>query len=203
MQLKLGGMEGQIVVCRCQARIKEMPKNHFSFFATEDDLVEVLEAVASKNSFQFIRTDNIKNKVPWTYKSVTSIKDISLTEFGDHVRGKNYLLIHSMKEPNTRQVEQSKGGVKYFLDQLSNPESVEFRPGGIFGDFECIIDGQIGTVTDNEWSTELYKALLTEFKKQFTKIRSFYVGKNAKDKMDEGVRLTTNAKAPSDYDLQH
>ncbi len=180
-----------------------MPKNQFSFFAVEEDLVEVFEAVASKFSFQFIRTDNIKDKALCAYKSVASIKNISLAEFGDHVKGKSYLLIDPIKEPKTRQAEQRKGDIKYFLDQLSDPESVVFKPGGIFGKFECIIDGQVGTVSDSEWSTELYKTLLTEFKKRFIKIKSFYVGKSAKSKMDKGIRLTTNIKSPSEYDLQY
>lgn len=46
-----------------------MPKKQFSFFATQDDLVEVLEAVASKTSYHFVRIDNIQNEIPHIYGS--------------------------------------------------------------------------------------------------------------------------------------
>ena len=105
-------------------------------------------------------------------------------------------------KPKVRQVEQRKGGVKYFLDQLSHPESVVFRPGGVFGESECIIDGQVGTVSDDKWSVDLYKVLLAEFKKQFTKIKSYYVGENAVERLNRGVRLTANVKSPLEYDLK-
>lgn len=180
-----------------------MSKKQFSFFAAHDDLVELLKAVASKNHFRFARADNIQDGTPYIYQSVDELVDISISIFGDQNREKYYLLIDTKENPKVREVEQRKGGVKYILDQLSHPESVVFKPGGLLKNSDCIIAGQIGTVSNNEWSKGLYNALFTEFNKRFTKIKSFYVGKNAARKLDEGFRLTTNIKSPLEYDLQY
>ena len=60
---------------------------------------------------------------------------------------------------------------------------------------------ELGTISEDNWSLELYKVLFAEFSKQFTEIKSFYVGKGAVKKLGDGVRLTTNIKSPIEYDL--
>lgn len=178
-------------------------KKQFSFFATKDDLIEVLTAVATKTSYHFVSANDIDDETPSVYTSVSELADLSIAVFGDQNKEKTFLLIASDAKPKVRKLEQRRGGEKYFLDQLSHPESVVLRPGGVFSEAECIIAGQVGTTTDDKWSVDLYKILFSEFKKQFIKIKSFYVGKIAAKKLDDGVRLTTNVKAPREYDLQY
>jgi len=172
------------------------------FFATQNDLVDVLVALAAKASYQFVDASDIEDELPSIYTSVSELPDLSVAVFGDQVKEKIFLLIPAGSMPNVRKVEQRRGGKKYFLDQLSHPESVVLRPGGVFGESECIIAGQVSTISDKKWSVDLYKTLASEFKKQFIKIKSFYVGKDAAKKLDDGVRLTTNVKAPPEYDLE-
>lgn len=178
-------------------------KKQFSFFSTQNDLVDVLVAVAAKASYQFVNASDIEDESPSIYTSVSELPDLSVAVFGDQNKEKIFLLIPSGAMPNVRKVEQRRGGEKYFLDQLSHPESVVLRPGGVFGESEHIIAGQVGTTSDEKWSVDLYKILASEFKKQFIKIKSFYVGKVAAKKLDDGVRLTANVKAPREYDLQN
>lgn len=89
----------------------------------------------------------------------------------------------------------------FMFDQLSHPESVLIRPGGVLEGAECIIAGQIGTVSNDDWSLTLYKKMAAGIKKDFQKIKAFYVGKNAMEKMKDGFRLTSNIKSPAEYDL--
>jgi len=178
-----------------------MSKKQFSFFTTQDDLVGILDAVASKCSFYYVKIDDVQDGVTCIKESTKSLIDISISTFGDQNRDKSYLLIGSETVPKLRSVEIQGKKSKLILDQLSHPESVVLRPGGVFGKFECIIAGQIGTISEDKWSVELYKCLFAEFKKQCTKIKSFYVGKNAIEKLDGGVRLTTNIRSPAEYDL--
>lgn len=179
-----------------------MPGKQFSFFATQDDLIEVMEAVASKAFYRFVRIDDIKDGTPNICESIADLDDFSIAISGDQNREKSYLLIAADAKPKTRQVELRKGGINYVMDQGSHPESVFFSSGGVFKEFECIIAGQIGTISDDKWSTNLYKVLFAELKKRFKKIKSFYVGRIAEKKLDEGVRLTSSIKAPPEYDLQ-
>ncbi|MFV2059531.1 MAG: hypothetical protein ACC653_02540 [Gammaproteobacteria bacterium] len=178
-------------------------KKQFSFFATKDDLIEVLIAVATKSSYHFASTSEVDDEIPNIYTSVSELVDLSIAVFGDQNKEKTFLLISSDATLKVRKAEQRRGGKKYFLDQLSHPESVVLKPGGVFSEEECIIAGQVGTTTDDKWSVDLYKILFSEFKKQFIKIKSFYVGTIAAKKLDDGVRLTTNVKSPREYDLQY
>lgn len=180
-----------------------MRKKQFSFFATQEDLMGVLTALEAKISFCFASTDVIGDEAPSIHKSFSEIVDLSIARFGDPSKEKAFLLVASDARLQVRKVEQRRGGEKYFLDQLSTPESVVLRPGGVFGESECIVAGQVGTVSEDKWSVDLYKILLAEFKSKFTRIKSFYVGKIASKMLGDGIRLTTNIKAPPEYDLQY
>jgi len=106
-----------------------------------------------------------------------------------------------VEEPKTRCIEQRNGEAKTFYDQMSHPRSVSLRAGGLLNDSFCVISGQVGTISDDEWSIALYKCIASSIKKRFPKIKSFYVGDESAKKLDEGYRLTANIKSPVDYDL--
>lgn len=178
-----------------------MKKTQLSFFATKNDLLDVLETVAFKTSFCFACLDDNRTSTE-VYQSVADIDDLSIATFGDQNKEKTYLLIDPEKKPNVRSVEQRNGGTKNFFDQRSHPESVFIRPGGVYKNFECIVAGQIGTISQEQWSESLYKLLSATLRKQFTKVKSYYVGAEALEKLEQGVRLTANMKSPIEYDLQ-
>jgi hypothetical protein len=178
-----------------------MSRNQLSFFATKNDLLTVLEDATSKAPFCFACTDE-ESKYPVVYQYLADINDLSIAMSGDQNKEKFYLLIDCDAQPRTRTVEQRNGENKIFFDQLSHPESVFIRPGGVMDASRCIIAGQVGTTSQAQWSENLYKVLSASFRKKFTKIKSFYVGVEAAGKLDQGVRLTTNLRSPMEYDLQ-
>lgn len=172
------------------------------FFATKDELEEVLRNTASKIGFKFFRIDNIKDNKGEVYESVEDIEDLGISLFGKPTLDKRYLLIPPEEIPIIREIPLKKGGVNYAADQGNNPKSVLFEPGGVYKDYEAIIAGQVNTISTDEWSVELYKALAKEFKKKFVKINSDYVSKIAEIKLDQGVRLTHSIGSSEIYDLQ-
>lgn len=177
-----------------------MARKQISFFATRVDICEVLEETALKTNYLFSCLD-INSEVPKVYQRVDELDDLSVALCGDQSREKFYLLICPGADPITRAVEQSSGEQRYFFDQLSHPASVMLRPGGVMKDLDCIICGQLGTVSNDEWSEALYKVLSASIRKRFTKIKSYYLGTEAIEKMDEGYRLTSSVNAPKEYDL--
>ncbi|BFM49935.1 hypothetical protein [Marinomonas sp. THO17] len=176
-----------------------MAKNQISFFATQNDLLLVLNDVRLKVPYVFSFQE--KSEEPSVYESPEEIEDLGFISVGDQNQSELYLLIAPGDEPKARSVEQRNGDIKRFYDQMSHPRSVSFRAGGLLNDSSCIIAGQVGTVSDDEWSIALYKGIVSSIKKRFTKIKSFYVGDEAAKKLDEGYRLTANIKSPVDYDL--
>ncbi|QPJ63226.1 MAG: hypothetical protein G3M70_15630 [Candidatus Nitronauta litoralis] len=178
-----------------------MAKRQLSFFATRNDLSKVLEVVASRTLFCFASYMDDQEGFPKIYRSILDLPNLSVSVNGELNRENSYLLIENGVTPKIRHIEQRRGGTRKLFDQLSHPESVLLKPGGVMGEFECIIAGQIGTVSDNQWSGDLYKDLLREFKKRFKKVKAFYVGSSAMEKLEAGVRLTSNVKSPPEYDL--
>lgn len=176
-----------------------MAKNQTSFFATQNDILLVLSELKSK--LPYVLSYQEKCGKLSVYESPEDVEDLGVMFVEDQNQSNIFLLINPNDEPKTRFIAQRNGEIKSFYDQISHPKSVLLRAGGLHYDSLCIIAGQVGTVSDDAWSVALYKAILTVIKKRFTKIKSFYVGDEAIEKLDKGYRLTTNIRSPVDYDL--
>ena len=178
-----------------------MSKMQTPFFATREDLIGILEAVAEKKPFSLAGIYGLESSVSPTYKSVSEIEDLSISVYADHNREKSYLLIKPSSTPKLGEKEMRKGGINRYLDQSTHPESVFLRPGGVYGNVECIVAGSLGTISSDLWSLDLYKICSSEIRKKFRKIKSYYVGKEAQSHLKRGVRLTTSIRYPEEYDL--
>lgn len=177
----------------------KMAKNQISFFATRADLLELLSDVVSLAPFQFSHLDI--DGEPAVTDSAADLDDLGVMTVGDQNQGQTYLLIDPSDVLTTRSVEKRNGEVKVFYDQKSHPKSVILRSGGLLVGSNCMIAGQIGTASEDLWSIALSKTFFSSIKKRFTKIQSFYIGYEAATMLDDGFRLTTNIKAPTEYDV--
>lgn len=178
-----------------------MAKNQLSFFSSKSDLSDLLNGILQSNHFQFVQTGLFDVSTHEKISISTIINETENLKYGDMNFTPNYLVMKEGYEIKIRTVGQRNGGMKYAVDQLENPKSISFRPSGIFSN-QCIVSGQIGTATNDEESIMIYKIFNKEIHKQFFKIKSFYVGKNASTLLSEGWRLTTNVKSPQEYDLK-
>ena len=98
-------------------------------------------------------------------------------------------------------MELERGGYATHLDQSSHEKSVVLRAGGSFNDLECMIEGNISNIAENEWSQSLYKTLYSSFRKHFKCIESYYLGQEAQEIYKTGVRFSQNIRAPKQYDF--
>ncbi len=99
-----------------------------------------------------------------------------------------------------RPVPQRRGGTKYAVDQQANPGTVVIRPGGKYGD-SALIAGMVGTVHHDAQAEMLLKAFSTPLRRDFTRVKSYIVGPEAKKLHDRGLRLTKSLHAPPELDL--
>jgi len=178
-----------------------MPRNQLPFFATKDDLASLLRAVDSEQSLQFVLTGLFDSPVVEPMESLLGVSNLGSVAVGDANHEPAYLVARRGIPIEVRPAPQRRGGVKYAMDQLANPETIAFRTGGAFGE-TCLIAGQVGTASDHPSSLELFKLFSKQIRHRFTKIKSFYVGREAGELFGKGWRLTANAKAPSLYDLK-
>ncbi|WP_145455132.1 hypothetical protein [Gimesia panareensis] len=132
--------------------------------------------------------------------SLEQCDDMGVSATGNSITDKGYLIHDESTTIEIREVPQERGGVRYSVDQQMNPQTVGLKAGGTFGE-KMVIAGQLGPGTGDATSDELAKMLLKELRKQFTKIKSYYVGNEAESLLDSGARLTINSAASIKYDL--
>jgi hypothetical protein len=100
-----------------------------------------------------------------------------------------------------RQVPQKAGGVIFGIDQSCNENTIVLRPSGRHGN-NIILCGMIGTASQDVASRILYDFVGKQFRRNFKKEREFFVGREAFDLCNAGVRLTIGASSPAEFDLK-
>ncbi|WP_143080659.1 hypothetical protein [Variovorax sp. YR750] len=166
----------------------EMRKSQTSVFATSADWVNVISNILAKRALTFSKT------------GVFDTPDVEELDDGKSLEPfASYLVLGRPNRLATRPVAQRSGGTKHALDQLDNPGSVVLQIGGM--EVDRLVAGQIGTVRTEQAAQDLYESFLSEVKKQFVKIKSYYVGPDAARLLDAGQRLSPTSKSPPEYDL--
>lgn len=178
-----------------------MAKNQISFFATQSDLLPVLQAVEGSRPFEYIPSGSFNAPTVKRLESLITSPNLGIATVGDSNHEATYLIASRGTEVQIRDVPQRRGGVKYAVDQVANPKTIAIRPGGMYQD-KYLIAGQIGTASDDKDSFELFKLFSGELTKRFEKVKSFYVGPEARTLLDKGWRLTASVKASPEYDLK-
>lgn len=172
------------------------------FFTLLEDIDNIIRNFESVIEIQYFKTGLFDSKNIPTYNSLLDAPNIGVALSGDWNRVDNYLITNKSASLNIREVPQRTGEMKFAVDQMNNPKSIELKLGGIYQEKQnVIVAGRVSTISENSDSLELFKLLSTKIKKEFRKIGTFYVGKSAEEKLKEGWRLVTNEKSPKEYDL--
>lgn len=87
----------------------------------------------------------------------------------------SYLLVPDGAVVQPRAIALKSGGIRYVVDQVKNPESVVLTVGGAIGESH-LIAGQLGTISDHELSKKAFDGLVREFRQEFKKVKSYYLG---------------------------
>lgn len=177
-----------------------MATNQLSFFATTSDLESLLRTVEADRPLQFVATGLFQSPETTPLQSLRLHARLGIVSVGDLNQAEGYLVTAREQPIVARPVPQRRGDVMYAVDQLSNPATIVFRPGGTYSG-TCLIAGQLGTVSDHPLSLALYRTFSSELRRQFERIGSFHVGPDAGRLLDQGWRLTANARSPATYDL--
>jgi len=174
-----------------------MARNQFSFFATRADLEPLLRTVESARALQFVVAGLFDSAEILSIHSLLRTPSLGIAEFADPNHETRYLVADRDWSIQIRTVPQRRGGAKFAIDQLANPQTIAFQPGGQFGE-RCLIAGQVGTVSDDQNSLELYGVFGKEFRRKFTRIKSCYVGDEALELLKKGGGLqVTQSLRPS------
>lgn len=165
-----------------------------NFFASNADLIPVLEQVERKHSIKYFAAGLFASSTP------AQIDLGAVLTASEHCKDDGYLVTLAAFEVKPRSAPQRKGGTLYAIDGLKNPSSITLRPGGMVGK-TVLLPGVVGTVSQDEVAVVLHRAFASAIGKHFKRVQSYWVGPAAFKLLSQGVRLTTSAKAPREYDL--
>jgi hypothetical protein len=173
----------------------------FFTYATRSDYEPVIRAVEATRNLKYILCGMFETPTPPMYTSGLDIPDLGIATEGDSARENNYLIMDAAVELESRKIDLYSGETRYAVDQWRNPQSISFRPGGVFEE-RCIIQGDLGTASRHPASVALCRAFTSEFTKRFRLMHGhWWVGPEALQRFQEGMRLTLDAKMRL-HDLQ-
>lgn len=172
----------------------------YTFFATAKDMSKVLRIVEACHALQYAKCGLFDKPDCPVFDKLSSLPDFGVAHVGDSNLEPTFLVLPKGAKLHVRTVPQRRGGKKYAVDQLANPGTVVIRPGGMYRD-SAVIAGMVGTVHHDEKAATLMKAFSSSLKGDFTRVKSYIVGPEARKLHDLGVRLTTSLAAPQEFDL--
>jgi hypothetical protein len=177
-------------------------KKNILFYALREDLLPVLELVESKTALKYTRTGNflrsqIKDGIQG-FSTATEIPNLGKASADSSGTCEAFLICERETPINLRTV--GKMGERVCVDQLINPDSVAFHPGGIWNE-DVVLEGGITTVSESQVSQALMNQFQTAINNAFTRVRGYYIGPGALALLEGGKRLTSAVQSPPEGDL--
>jgi len=173
------------------------------FVATKADLKPGIEAVEKLHSLQYLKCGLFPHERQQSWKSALNIPKLGVAADGSRTRCDCFLVLPKDRVPVIRPVPQHRGGTLYAVDQLHNPVSITFEPGGMWTD-KFLLSGNIGTVCSDEAAKALYRDFCRLLRKDFQKTSGRYpVGPEAARIAATGVRLISmHSEEDPTYDIR-
>jgi hypothetical protein len=170
------------------------------FFATEKDLLPIFAAVESVQPLDYVRMGPSDTKSALTCASGANLPSLGRATSSAAGTNDEFMVVLRGQRVAERSVNGIDGNVLYFFDQLENPASITFSPGGRW-EQGVLLHGRVATVSEDAVSQTLMKEFAKAVRKTFSKIKAYWVGPEAEALLDAGVRLTISADASRDFDL--
>jgi len=174
------------------------------FFALREDLLAMLELVETKGPLKYVRMGNFaSHEIAGisVFNRGADIPNLGKATADSWVACDSYLVCERETRVNQRSLRDMDGGERVCVDQLVNPNSVTFIPGGIWNE-DVVLNGRIATASDSRISDALMKRFQAAVKKTFCKVRAFHVGPKALVLLESGKRLAGAVQSPREYDLR-
>ena len=177
-----------------------MESKQILFFATKGDISPIIKNIEYNHNIKYYEMGLFDTNSDFSYKSICELNSFGFPKIGDWIQDSRLMAIPNQMSLVSREVPQKIGGIKYAIDPLMNHTSICFQFGGIYKE-GVLIAGNCFISNSDEFASKVFKEFSTKVKKSFKKIGTFYVGKEAEEKLKEGWRLVQNEKSPKEYDL--
>jgi hypothetical protein len=176
---------------------------HLLFYTLRDDILGLLERVEIRGMLKYTRTGHFPissaNNALDIFDTGTSIPNLGRASAASAVGCESFLVT----EPDAPIIFRNLKGRsidRISIDQLLNPDSVTFTPGGLWNE-DVVLHGRVATASESQISQLLMRRFQEAIRQMFTKVRAFYVGPMALKLLEAGKRLTSAVQSPPEFDL--
>lgn len=180
-----------------------MGTKRVNFFCCKDDLLLIIQNIE--------KSVNLKYAAGGMYLSINDVKlyttlldyeDLGTHTSGEHQNG-YFLVVEATSGITLEGCHLVDGNTRYTINQLKNPDSIVFHPGGLYKD-KFLVHGQVSTIGTGSKAQTLMKIFQKEIKRQCPKRGGvFYYSEGVEHLYNNGVRLITiSVKSPTEYDLK-
>lgn len=174
-----------------------------NFFCCKNDLLLMIQNIE--------KSLDVKYAAGGVYSSINDVRiyttlleyaDLGTHKSGEHQDG-YFLIVEATSGITLDEFRLVDGSIRYSVNQLKNPGSIIFHPGGIYEN-RFLVHGQVSTISTSYIAQRLIKVFQKEIKRQCPKKNgTFYYSEGVKRLYDNGVRLITiSTKSPTEYDLK-
>ena len=172
------------------------------FFATPNDIRQVLHRVESNALLRFVEGGTMFSSNRNEYLEATEISDLGVASHETGSQSTGYMVTLRDEENNVRTSTMKNGALRWDLHNSDTPGSVILTPAGLWK--EMLLAGNVGTVHDDPVAQMLMKRFQSAIKSEsFAKAGRFWVGREALEFLDSGRRLSTTAEqSPPEFDIR-
>jgi hypothetical protein len=170
------------------------------FYTCGNDLFALLSRIENLLEIKYVRAGRIPGPSVEEYESYSAIPGLERAKGMRGRDGGSYLIVEKNCNVRMQKMKMFDGKLRFDVEQLLNPESILFCPGGEFGE-RTIIRGDFSTISDTAISLKFFRAVRSAIRKDFTNIKRNWLGPDALVALRNGWRLTFAADTSSDYDL--
>lgn len=167
------------------------------FFAAEDDLLNVCKQLEETYALTYVPSGCFESPDVPRYTTVSAIPGFTEPTEESSINNQAYLIIDASATLNLRRIDGDDGQPVFCVDLLENPEAIALLPGGRYA-ADVVLYGTAGFASE---ATPLSGAFTSILKKNFKKVKAFWVGQRALADLRAGIRLAQAASSPRSFDL--
>ena len=149
----------------------------FYFYALKDDFITKFKEIEEKlGGMVYARHTIYKEPKIEIYNSIDEIPNLGIIK--NNSIG-TYFIALKNENFSYREVEQISGGINYFIDDKNG--FLKFKPSSIYENTNCIIMGELSTVSKGDTRKRMFKELKKSMIKNMmlpTKGSGVYIGKS-------------------------
>jgi hypothetical protein len=175
-------------------------ESRLHFFAVRDDLLALLATAERRGPLTYTRTGNFDRVVCDRFDRGPEIPGLGQAVADSASAGDAFLVTTPDVPVRLRSLDTASGVRRYCIDQLINPDTVVFSPGGMWGQ-GVVVCGRVATVSDTAIARGIMSRFRSGLKKSFHRVRAYWVGPEALALLRAGHRLTASARSPREFDL--